>query len=177
MHHDAVFSGEREDMMTYILTVPRQRMISDELRRYYASVSSEYSSTLHESIARKLISIVDYNAHSYSSNQTSFGSKNTALCVIGSKIERSCAPNLSYRSTETGMLEYVVGESPIKEGDRLSFSYAPGIYELPRAIRRHFLEVNKGFTCQCERCLGFDECSPVVCVHGNGGVSRFPQWV
>ena len=125
-------------------------MISDELRRYYASAAVECVSELHEILARNLVSIAESNAHSYNTRNSgtvnvSIGDMildSVALYVLGSKIEHSCAPNLSYRNTEIGMLEYLA-ETPLVEGDRLTFSYAPTIYETPRKERHNFLETNK----------------------------------
>jgi len=168
MHHTPV------DDIEIVLTDPRQSVVSDEIRRYYSSVTFEYAARLDERLARNLVSIVDSNAHAYSTQQDTKAGDTTpdsmALFVVGSKIEHSCAPTCSYRNTETGMLEYLA-EVPIKQGDRLSFSYAPTVYELPRNLRQEFLLTNKNFVCHCKRCVGLDECVPLTCCEAcKGGV-------
>lgn len=162
MHHTPI----TEENFATIFTDPRQQAITNEIRRYYASASFDRAALLHERLARALVSVMDSNAHSYSTqgddNNNEDGPNSMALYVIGSKLEHSCAPNVSYRNTESGNLEYIA-EASIQAGDRLSISYAPIVYEKPRDVRRHFLETNKGFECLCERCMGPNECFPITC--------------
>lgn len=179
MHHTPIPAGE--EGIVFILMDPRQRMIADELRRFYASSSVEYQMELHEALARNLVAVVDANAHSYTTrdagsvlSKSAGDDPNTlpdtlALYALGSKLEHSCAPNVSYRNTRDGMLEYIA-ETPIKEGDRVTFSYAPNIFEKSREYRRLSLETDRQFVCNCKRCAGLDECVPLTCAECNEGV-------
>jgi hypothetical protein len=157
-------------------TDPRQSMIGSELRRYRQS-HPENDSRLSDRVARNLVSIVGMNAHAFSAQHTgsmiatpdSMPAAQSALFVISSKIQHSCAPNVTFATTGAAVLEHVA-ESPIKEGDRLSSCYCDRVYEKPRQERREFLQTNKSFLCECQRCLGPDECVPLRCDHCKTGV-------
>jgi hypothetical protein len=122
---------------------------------------------------------VDANAHAFqahhtvdivASDTTSVPRTYHALFTLGSRVEHSCSPNLTF-ITKGGKLEYLA-ETSIKPNDRLSISYLGSVYERPRRHRRSFLKENKVFTCKCVRCMGWDECAPVLC-SCEGGVMFF----
>lgn len=115
--------------------------------------------------AKKLLRIVDVNSHSFSRVSTGAlvakncpPSSETALFWRGSKVEHSCAPNLSF-ATVQGKLIYRATRN-ISKGDRISISYQSSTLEHPQDQRREFLRENKAFTCACTRCTGPDECRP-----------------
>ncbi|KAG1663222.1 hypothetical protein FOA52_011315 [Chlamydomonas sp. UWO 241] len=88
-------------------------------------------------IAQKLELIANFNAHAFlgrtdtpSSSEVMLAPggaeakpKHLALYVIGSKVEHSCLPNMSY-SSKTGQLVYTAVRL-IAAGDRISFAYMP----------------------------------------------------
>lgn len=121
-------------------------------------------------IAEKLLSIVNHNAHEYNllSGKVkvyAYGvppKSEAALYTLGSKIEHSCVPNVTMKTTDLGLLQYQA-LIPIEEEVRIGFSYMSSVYNEPRMARREFLQTNKGFQCECKRCIGFDECNPFKC--------------
>lgn len=118
--------------------------------------------------AKKLLRIIDVNAHNYSYQTTggmvatdsALPQEHNALFARGSKVEHSCAPNMIY-TTASGKLQYTAARS-VRKGERLSISYHTAGFGRPRKQRQEFLQANKDFTCQCRRCVGPDECSPYV---------------
>mmetsp|Transcript_3609 Transcript_3609/g.7980 ORF Transcript_3609/g.7980 Transcript_3609/m.7980 type:complete len:508 (+) Transcript_3609:85-1608(+) len=137
-------------------------------------------------IARKLVNISELNAFSYvpgggSQVQVNGGDEKSALYVLASKVEHSCAPNVTSDITQLGMVEYQA-QIPLNEGERITYSYMSDIYRHPRSDRRGFLESNKNFTCHCKRCSWFDECNPFKCpgcgeqaMFEGGGSGRYKE--
>lgn len=160
----------------------RQRdvLVEGELRRYQLQNPAAANKLMQGDTdrAKKLVRIVGNNAHIFYSTSTgdmignaSSGltdNDESALYVIGSKAEHSCAPNLRF-CTDQGMLRYTA-ETVISRGDRLSISYASSVLQSSRIERRGFLLENKAFLCECSRCLGLDECSPLSCDQCQNGV-------
>jgi Zn-finger protein len=150
--------------------VTRQQMVTSHFTRFQAQ-----EHRLSEEEARKLVSIVNGNAHAYSIAKTGSlvvtpqtASGETALYAIGSKIEHSCAPSLTFSTSDLGLLQFFADE-PIAKDERLTCSYAPTVYQMPRKERREFLQENKQFHCNCQRCLGPDDCSPLKCAECGKG--------
>jgi len=146
----------------------RDEIVESEVQRYN---HERQNSKLTVELAQTLVRIVGNNAHSFddpggSADVEEF--EKSALFLIGSKAEHSCAPNLVF-STNEGMLRFVA-EIPISRGERLSTSYAQSILQTCRQERREFLQQHKAFTCQCSRCLGLDECRPMPCHKCHDGV-------
>jgi hypothetical protein len=129
-----------------------------------------YNEQMDPSLARNLVEIALINAHAFQPEGTGSYSEHelseskAALFTMGSKIEHSCAPNISFETSPTGLLEYVT-EMPIAKKQRLSISYQSHVYEESRQHRRQNIRESKGFLCQCSRCLSLDECSPLNCSH------------
>lgn len=61
------------------------------------------------------------------------------------------------------MLQYKT-LTPLNQGDRILYSYGPS-YSQPRRRRQEPLLQTRDFTCQCKRCISFDECNPYKCPH------------
>jgi len=125
-------------------------------------------SLLTADIAFKLLKICMYNSHGYSPNvgagvqsSDSLGAPASAIYLLASKVEHSCAPNVEMNLNENGMLQYKTFTN-LKQGDRILYSYGPG-YSKPRRRRQESLYETRQFMCQCKRCVGFDECSPCKC--------------
>lgn len=116
--------------------------------------------------AKRLLRIIDVNAHSFSEEDNTGTMvatnvrprEDTALFARGAKVEHSCSPNLTY-TTRNGKLLYRASRS-IAKGDRVSISYQTSKLEFPRDERRQFLMMEKEFKCHCTRCEGPDECNP-----------------
>ena len=148
-------------------TKQRLDMLEQEYRRISHS-DPTVKNLLPLDSAKKLLRIIDVNAHSFSlertgaliTTQSTRHKSYSALFAKGSKVEHSCNPNLSW-AAEDGKLQYIATR-PIKKGDRLSISYQPAFCEKPRRARQQFLRMNKDFTCGCHRCRGPDECHPYV---------------
>mmetsp|Transcript_29696 Transcript_29696/g.71489 ORF Transcript_29696/g.71489 Transcript_29696/m.71489 type:complete len:555 (+) Transcript_29696:159-1823(+) len=153
------------------MTLERLRILEIQWTQY-ASQYGNVKILLPLDKAKRLMRIMDTNAHGYSTESTGglvatpstiHTDRMIALFARGSKVQHSCAPNVT-NTTDKGKLEYMATR-PIKKGDRISFSYQSSVCEIPRAERKEFLEASKSFTCQCERCLGPDECNPVWCTN------------
>jgi len=118
--------------------------------------------------AKKLMRIIDANAHSFSlestgalvASQWTRPKEFSALFARGSKVEHSCHPNLTF-DTNDGKLQYVATRA-IPKGGRISISYQTAPCEKPRRARQEFLRMNKDFTCGCHRCQGPNECNPYL---------------
>lgn len=142
-------------------------MIMNDLKRFPKKIE--------KNVAAKLVKIAFINAHSFlpegTGNYSDEIQPRSALYTLGSKLEHSCAPNISFETTPSGELEYTA-EMPIKKEERLKISYQSHVYEEARSQRRHGLMESKGFHCKCCRCLGYDECSPLDCdsCKNKGGV-------
>ncbi|KAG1663216.1 hypothetical protein FOA52_011309 [Chlamydomonas sp. UWO 241] len=94
--------------------------------------------------------------------------KHSALFVIGSKVEHSCLPNVSYGS-KTGQLVYKTVR-PIAAGDRISFAYVATTQQDTQE-RRELLVASKLFICACARCEGPDVCRSLPCSACSGGIT------
>lgn len=141
----------------------RSEVATKELLRYCATSSHEKKDKLEKSIAADLVEIATVNSHLfYPSGGAGETQPKSALYTLGSKLEHSCAPNTSFETTSSGMLEYVA-EMQIFEGERVSTSYQSHVYEESRQQRREGLKDGQNFICECRRCMGFDECSPFNC--------------
>ena len=91
---------------------------------------------------------------------SSYHASFAALYRIGSKVEHSCFPNVSY-SSKTGGLVYTATR-PIEPGDRLSYSYSDGAaLDCPVEERQAEMQRCKAFLCRCSRCEGPDFCRPL----------------
>jgi len=143
-------------------TKQRLKMLEEEYDRFQRDVPI-VKNLLPLENAKKLLRIIDVNAHSLSlertgesdEKQSTHPEKYTALFAKGSKVEHSCNPNLSWVA-EDEKLQYIAARQ-MKQGDRLSISYQTAMCEQPRRARQ-----NKDFTCKCDRCQGPDECNPYV---------------
>lgn len=112
-------------------------------------------------IAKKIMRIIDCNAHNYFDMEDDGDGKDfMALFALGSKVEHSCAPNLAYTTQYSGKFLQYTATQPIARGERVSISYDTTSFALPRAQRQEFLQQTQDFTCHCQRCLGLDECNP-----------------
>eukprot|EP00798_Chlamydomonas_sp_ICE-L_P000008 gene8-12816_t len=130
-------------------------------------------------VAQRVVLISHYNAHSF------FGHNNipagdvlvpggvvpdapyTALFEIGSKVEHSFFPNVTY-SSKSGQLVYTA-TLDIAAGERVTFSYIHYI-DIPEQARRNALLTSKSFRCECARCEGPDMCRPLPCPVCKDGV-------
>ena len=141
---------------------PRQQLVTKELDRYY-DTSQELRTQLPEALARKLVRIVDLNAHAYKpAGGTNGHADKTALYVMGSMPEHSCCPNMTSHTDSLGVMEFM-SEDFISKSDRVSWSYIPRVLEQCRKDRQLQLLTKKHFDCLCRRCLGPDECNPLNC--------------
>lgn len=128
-------------------------------------------------IAQKMFVILNENALVFqlSTTPTYF----TGLFLTASKIGHSCAPNVSLR-VEDGLASCRC-DKRIRSLDQVSISFMTSVYEHPRLERQRWLLENKGFECQCSRCLAFDECQPVYCSQCAMGImfhhGKSNQWV
>lgn len=158
--------------------VKRKELLTRQYDQYIQT-NPDKKTLLPLALAEQLLSTVDVNAHAFQAHHTvDIVSTSThraipiayhALFTLGSRVEHSCRPNLTF-TTKGGLLEYMA-ETTIAPKDRLSISYLGGIYERPRKQRRGFLKENKFFVCHCPRCLDLDECSPLLCpCNNNTGV-------
>lgn len=155
----------------------RKQLLTHQYNQYIQAYPNKRD-VLSFSLAEQLIGTVDANAHAFQAHHTvdivstsshpAIPRTYHALFTLGSRMEHSCSPNLTF-VTKGGKLEYMA-ETTIQPNDRLSISYLGGVYERPRKQRRGFLKENKVFLCKCTRCLGFDECSPVRCSCNKNGV-------
>ena len=144
----------------------KQRLaMVEEAHHYLVSSRPGTENDLSLETAKKLLRIIDANAHAFSRTpddaliiKNYMPRDETALFARGSKVEHSCAPNLTY-TAQHGKLLYRATRS-IKKGSRISISYQAGTIEHPLDQRRDFLRENKEFTCRCVRCMGPDECNP-----------------
>jgi SET domain/MYND finger len=143
----------------------------------FIQANPQHKQALSLALADQLIGVVDANAHAFQTNHTvdmvatptgnnAIPHTYHALFSLGSRIEHSCSPNLTF-ITQGGKLEYLA-EMKIQPNERLSISYLGGVYERPRKKRQGFLKENKAFLCACTRCMGWDECSPLRCCCANG---------
>ena len=157
----------------------RQKLVTKELKRYHAA-REDLSSLLPEDLARKLVRIVDLNAHAYnpagaihninegldsentSGTSTNHSTSKTALYVMGSMPEHSCCPNMTSHTNSQGTMEFI-SEVPIPKNTHVSWSYIPRVLERSRKDRQLQLSSKKHFDCLCRRCLGPDECNPLNC--------------
>jgi len=155
--------------------IMRDMLVDSEMRRYTLQNPSA-ARNLTGDLPKNLVRIVGINAHSFTPTNDSIANGSTglglldkasALFIMGSKVEHSCAPNLRF-CTYKGMLRYTA-EIPISCGDRLSISYLKGTLHSPRHERQDFLQKSKKFLCKCSRCVGPDECSPLHCNKCKGG--------
>ena len=152
------------------IRIQRQQLLVHQYNQYIQNDPAK-KEILPLALAELLIGVVDANAHAFQSEHTvdivATSTNNAvpktyhALFTLGSRVEHSCSPNLTF-ITQGGKLEYVA-ELNIKSGDRLAISYMGSVYERPRKQRRGFLKENKMFFCKCLRCMSWDECSPIRC--------------
>lgn len=159
LHHSLLPQTRSEDLTLRT----REHYIQQDFRAF----QHKDKHLLTMDIARKLVSIVGLNAHGYHPGGQAKvplhgGIEGTALYVLASKVEHSCAPNVNMIINKLGLLEYQT-QIPLQQGDRITFSYMSGIYSHPRSDRRGFLMTSKSFTCHCKRCVGLDECNPFKC--------------
>mmetsp|Transcript_13159 Transcript_13159/g.23859 ORF Transcript_13159/g.23859 Transcript_13159/m.23859 type:complete len:579 (-) Transcript_13159:80-1816(-) len=156
----------------------RDMNVESEFRRYQLQ-QPRSAQQLSGDICKKLLRIAANNAHAFHAKPTGdmiaknvssgvAGNAKSALYVLASKAEHSCAPNLRF-CTDQGRIRYTA-EIPIAKGDHLSISYGSSFLQTPRKERREFLLENKAFLCNCSRCLGLDECSPLRCDTCQDGV-------
>lgn len=148
----------------------RKQLLTQQYNQYIKS-NPEQKEYLPFELAEQLLGIVDANAHAFQAHHTvdivstpsspALPRTFHALFTLGSRVEHSCSPNLTF-VTQGGKLEYIA-ETEIQPNERLSISYLGSVYERPRKQRRGFLMENKVFVCKCKRCLGLDECSPLRC--------------
>jgi hypothetical protein len=147
----------------------REILVRPELARF----QHKKKHLLTVDIAKKIVSIVNLNAHQYEVKKVTgqvytFGEEisemQMALYPLGSIPEHSCAPNVTSDTTELGLLHYQA-IVPIGENERVTYSYmgSEGVIKEPRTKRRLYLQENKSFWCECKRCVDFDECNPFVC--------------
>jgi len=149
----------------------QNQFLASQVQIFQHDFQHEKKALLTLEIAKKLFSIVNHNAHEYCAGANNAGKVYTysalpmfesALYTLGSKIEHSCVPNVTMKTTDLGLLQYQA-LIPIEEEVKIAFSYMSSVYNEPRMARREFLQTNKGFQCECMRCIGFDECNPFKC--------------
>ncbi len=147
----------------------RENLVRRELARFQHKTKH----LLTIDIAKKIVSIVNLNAHQYEVKKVTGGvyaygdptsAMEVALFPLGSIPEHSCAPNVTSDTTELGLSHYQA-IVPIGKNERVTYSYmgSEKVVKEPRMKRRLFLQENKAFLCECKRCVGFDECNPFVC--------------
>ncbi|KAG1663211.1 hypothetical protein FOA52_011304 [Chlamydomonas sp. UWO 241] len=112
-------------------------------------------------VAQRLWLVANFNCHELES-------KDSALFVIGSKVEHSCLPNTSYGSRADQLIYTAV--RPIAAGDRISFAYVPTSQQDTQE-RRELLHTTRLFLCACERCEGPDVSRPLPCPACSDGVT------
>eukprot|EP00971_Amphidinium_carterae_P153902 3051966-Amphidinium_carterae.1 len=105
------------------------------------------------------------------------------------EVEHSCLPNCAYSSKSGKLRLYAV--RPIREGERVSFSYLTHLWSTPIEERRVRLHKTKNFLCSCKRCSCPDDVRAVAsltCQNKCGvvfqpiasednGVSKHHKWV
>ena len=138
-------------------------------------VSMGYFKSLDKDTIMRLLLINDSNAHTFTGFNGSWGhGSKAALFKMGSKMEHSCKPNVTYSSrNKVNKLVYTASDS-IAAGSRLSFTYIES-YKLSRKQRIELLRSSFYFVCECVRCynIQYDDSRPICCSSCSNGVSYF----
>eukprot|EP00798_Chlamydomonas_sp_ICE-L_P012388 gene12388-15581_t len=168
-------------------TLHRNSSLIEVLLLLFRQLDAGFELGYELEVSELVVLISHYNAHDF------FGHNNspagnlimpggvvpkapyTALFEIGSKVEHSCFPNVTY-SSKSGQLVYTATQA-IAAGERVTFSYIPYI-EVPEQARRNALFMSKSFLCECARCEGPDMCRPLQCPDCKDGVvlRTSPRW-
>eukprot|EP00980_Cylindrotheca_fusiformis_P013460 scaffold3437_cov113-Cylindrotheca_fusiformis.AAC.27 len=148
-----------------------EKEIMERIQTDLLLMKKKRNEEIDPTLARTLVEIALINAHAYQPEGTTTEGYDSelskaALFTMGSKVEHSCAPNISFETSSKGLLEYVT-QVPIFKNERLSISYQSHVYEESRSQRRQNIHESKGFLCECSRCLNYDECNPLDCHHCN----------
>eukprot|EP00933_Yihiella_yeosuensis_P018207 TRINITY_DN15032_c2_g1_i1.p1 TRINITY_DN15032_c2_g1~~TRINITY_DN15032_c2_g1_i1.p1 ORF type:complete len:517 (+),score=104.24 TRINITY_DN15032_c2_g1_i1:40-1590(+) len=76
-----------------------------------------------------------------------------ALCVLGSRINHSCAPNAEYLWSETLQMEEVRAVRDIEPGEEVCVSYVGDAILQPRSVRQEHIREGFRFVCRCSACI------------------------
>lgn len=93
-------------------------------------------------------------------NKTGQLNEYSAFGVMGRYFQHSCAPNVIKTFDDAANVAYFLVR-PVKQGEEVLISYLPFDFNCKKRDRQVMLRMQKGFMCDCLRCIGVEACAAV----------------